>query len=214
MTKIQRAYYAIIPADVRYSDISPNAKLLYGEITALCNQEGFCWASNSYFAKLYKTQPRTVSRWVGELKEKRFIYYEVINETKRKIYLTQDKIVLPPGQNCPTPPGQNCPHNNTIDNNTVNTLVAFDAFWKIYPRKTSKKVAQRAWEKLKPDEKLIKKIMEALPNHCKLEQWVKDDGRFIPHPATWLNQARWEDEIKSKTKVGGGRFESIKSKQA
>ena len=53
MEEIKQGYYAIIPANVRYDkDISPNAKLLYGEITALCNQKGFCWASNQYFSNL------------------------------------------------------------------------------------------------------------------------------------------------------------------
>ena len=47
-------YYAIIPSNVRYSDLKPNAKLLYGEITALSNKHGFCFASNKYFANLYK----------------------------------------------------------------------------------------------------------------------------------------------------------------
>lgn len=61
-------YYAIIPASVRYDEhLSANAKLLYGEITALANQKGYCWATNSYFAKLYRVDKRTVTRWVGEL---------------------------------------------------------------------------------------------------------------------------------------------------
>ena len=48
-------YYAIIPANVRYdTNLKPNEKLLYGEITALSNQKGFCYAQNQYFAKLFK----------------------------------------------------------------------------------------------------------------------------------------------------------------
>lgn len=63
-------YYAIIPATVRYSDLIPNAKLLYGEITALCNKEGYCYASNSYFADLYGVDIKQVSRWIGNLSDK------------------------------------------------------------------------------------------------------------------------------------------------
>jgi len=60
-------YYAIIPADVRYADITPNAKLLYGEITALCSKEGYCWAGNPYFAGLYHVSRKSVERWLSEL---------------------------------------------------------------------------------------------------------------------------------------------------
>ena len=53
-------YYSIIPAEIRYDpDLPPNAKLLYSEITSLCNKEGYCYASNKYFSKLYKVNKIT-----------------------------------------------------------------------------------------------------------------------------------------------------------
>lgn len=58
-------FYAVIPAHVRYANISAHAKLLYGELTALTEKEGFCWASNGYLAKLYDAGSRSVSRWVS-----------------------------------------------------------------------------------------------------------------------------------------------------
>lgn len=61
-------YYGIVPAHVRYADIEPNAKLLYSEITALCNIEGYCWASNEYFADLYEVGTRVVQKWLKSLK--------------------------------------------------------------------------------------------------------------------------------------------------
>jgi hypothetical protein len=64
------AFYAVIPADVRYDDRLPQgAKLLYGEITALCNMKGFCWSRNPYFANLYQKDERTINRWLKALKD-------------------------------------------------------------------------------------------------------------------------------------------------
>ena len=69
-------YYAIIPADVRYADIPANAKLLYGEITALCNKTGVCFASNDYFAKLYGVNKISISRLIKTLIDENFITAE------------------------------------------------------------------------------------------------------------------------------------------
>jgi len=66
-------YYAVISAEVRYADITPNAKLLYAEITAFCNMNGECFASNRYFANLYGKSKTTISNWIRELKTNNFI---------------------------------------------------------------------------------------------------------------------------------------------
>tara|TARA_R110001583_G_scaffold8915_1_gene42079 strand:- start:3999 stop:4622 length:624 start_codon:yes stop_codon:yes gene_type:complete len=83
------SYYAIIPAEVRYSDLKPNAKLLYGEITALSSKEGYCFATNNYFAKLYNVTKNTVSLWVSQLHSSGFISVELIKKgeqiTERRI---------------------------------------------------------------------------------------------------------------------------------
>lgn len=88
MKKEQPSYYANIPADVRYCEyLNANSKLLYGEITALCNKEGFCWASNKYFADLYKVTPTSISLWIKKLRDNGFIDYEIKDNFRRKIYL-------------------------------------------------------------------------------------------------------------------------------
>jgi len=87
------SFYAIIPADVRYDKVlCANAKLLYGEITALANKEGFCWASNEYFAKLYEVDKNTISRWVSSLRAQGYIRVEIIDRVDRKIFIADSRI--------------------------------------------------------------------------------------------------------------------------
>ena len=70
-------YYAIIPANVRYSkDINANEKLLFAEITSLSNSTGICWASNTYFSKLFDCTPQAISKWVKNLERNGFIVCE------------------------------------------------------------------------------------------------------------------------------------------
>lgn len=78
-----KSYYAIIPANIRYDqELSANAKLLYGEITALCNEKGFCWASNEYFEELYGVGKRSVQRWIDSLVDRGYLLRNFLhNET-------------------------------------------------------------------------------------------------------------------------------------
>ena len=67
-------------------------------------------------------------------------------------------------------------------------------FWPAYPRKVGKSNAEKAWRKLDPDPETVKDIITAIAVQRESDQWRRDEGQFIPHPATWLNGRRWEDE--------------------
>ena len=71
----------------------------------------------------------------------------------------------------------------------------FNQFWSAYPKHIAKQSAVKAFEKLKPDEKLLEAMLKAIEMQKESKQWEKDGGAFIPYPATWLNQHRWEDEL-------------------
>ena len=76
-----------------------------------------------------------------------------------------------------------------------NWKVRFAEFWAIYPRKAGKGEAEKSYSKINPSMELHKKILKAVQVACTSRQWRRDNGQFIPYPATWLNQRRWEDEI-------------------
>ena len=118
-----RSYYAIIPANVRYDKrLKPNTKLLYGEITALCNEKGFCWAGNEYFADLYCVNKETISRWISDLIKfgylnREIIYKEGTNQIINR-YLRINQYPIDEKRN--TPIDEKVKDNNTSINNTFN----------------------------------------------------------------------------------------------
>ena len=71
----------------------------------------------------------------------------------------------------------------------------FAEFWQAYPKKVGKKAALASWKRLRPDAALFDNIMQAVTAAKHSEQWNREGGRFIPNPATWINQGRWEDEL-------------------
>jgi len=103
-------YYAVIPADVRYSKkLTPNAKLLYAEITALCNMNGKCTASTQYFATLYNVSKTSVQNWLKILEDnKHIIRHNIFKEGTKEILSRHIKLVNSPTQ------------NNFRDNNNIN----------------------------------------------------------------------------------------------
>jgi len=70
----------------------------------------------------------------------------------------------------------------------------FDRFWARYPKKVGKDAAWRIWQRQKPGDDLTNQMIAAVDRQVQQPQWLKDDGQYIPNPATWLNQGRWNDE--------------------
>ena len=124
-------YYGIIPSNVRYDKrLTPNAKLLYSEITALCNDKGYCWANNKYFADLYEVSTTSISKWISSLIEFGYLtsainYKEGTKEILHR-YLRlvidpiEEKLNTPIEEKLNTPIEEKLKDNNTINNNTIN----------------------------------------------------------------------------------------------
>lgn len=142
--------FAILPANVRYDEsLMPNAKLLYAEITALCHKEGYCWATNAYFASLYGVSIRAVQNWLKALKQNGYITYELSlgedkEDTVRKIYLNMlnqssphEEKFIPPMKKS-SPPHEEIFTLNNKRNITNNNICAADSKV-VYPRKQFKK---------------------------------------------------------------------------
>jgi len=71
----------------------------------------------------------------------------------------------------------------------------FETFWLQYPKKVGKAAAMKAWKRVKPDAALYDRIMQAVEKSKQSEQWTREGGRYIPNPATWINQGRWDDVL-------------------
>lgn len=125
-------YYAIIPANVRYDkELKDKAKLLYGEIVALSNKNGFCYANNSYFAELYNVSTTTISLLIKDLIDKGYIYSEIIYKENSKEIQHRYLRIIKEGiyENLNTPLRnlnegiyENLKDNNTRDNITSNNI--------------------------------------------------------------------------------------------
>ena len=113
-------YYAIIPAEVRYSkDLTPNAKLLYAEITALCNMNGKCTASTEYFCKLYEVSRGAVQNWLKMLDDNGYITRVLIyRQGSKEILSRYIKLVDKPSlKMCTDNTNINITNTNLTDSN-------------------------------------------------------------------------------------------------
>ena len=96
-----------------------------------------------------------------------------------------------PGNSLRTEPNRT--EKNRTEENPPKAYDYFSDFWKEYPKKTAKADAQKAFGKLNMNDALMERVMDGLFRAIESEAWLKDGGKFIPYPATWINGRRWED---------------------
>jgi hypothetical protein len=201
-------FYSILPADVRYSsNINSMEKLLFAEISALCNYKGYCWASNKYFGELFKKHPGSISRNLSKLALHGFIKIQLVKEGKhtdsRRISLIHnpsEKVYTYPKQYCEEPLNKNVKHNNKKEKHKL-----FEEFWDAYNFKKSRKLCYTKFMQLSLT--VCKKCVVA----AKAYSESITDVKYKKHPSTWLNQGCWDDEIQDKNQQGftGGGFENM-----
>ena len=204
------SYYAIIPADVRYDKQLPQgAKLLYSEITALSNKNGYCWASNDYFAKLYSVSIGTIKSWLKCLEDNSYIHRVIKYKSGSKEVEQRFISLAPRSENLPPSVrklthtrSENCPDNNTSTNKNIrasSTLESdFEKLLKLYPKKVGKKPALAAYKRAmtrKKNPTTNKAIQTGIVAYRK---WLAEKGtekQFIKDGSTFFNQESWNDYL-------------------
>jgi hypothetical protein len=216
-------YYAIIPADVRYDkDLRPNEKLLYGEITALSDKHGYCWATNRYFAELYEVTVKCVSKWINHLIEKGYLFSKILYEEDGKT-VSQRIICVRPIREEDNPPihqKEDTPlhqKEDTLSIKSSNIIIQdiitqevnekenkkrkseselesdFEELWKIYPRKVGKKDAFKHYKAAIKNGTTNEQIRQGIENY---NAWLKakNETEFIKHGSTFFSKEAWNDD--------------------
>lgn len=178
------------------------------EIDSLDNGEDGCFASNEHLAKFCQCSERKVSESISKLVSLGYVNVASFDGRKRFLRSCLEKTASQTSKNCEAD-SQKLRDSNTSRNTRRNTNKSisrigadneiyhgFDDFWRTYPRKVSKPTAIRAWNKLKPSDDVQSAIAADISKRLASE-WAGKDIQYIPHPASYLNQRRWEDETTS-----------------
>lgn len=226
---MNKSYYAIIPANVRYdAELTPNAKLLYGEITALCNEKGYCWAGNAYFAELYGVSKVSISKWVGSLIEQGYVVSDMqYKEGSKEILHRYLRIVNTPIKekfNTPLtkvkePIKEKFKDNNTFNNTTNNTsnkdIVGQPdhAPYKDVIDYLNQKTGKQFRKNTSSTQRIIKARFK--------EGFTLEDFKKVIDTKTdeWINDKKMSEYLRPQTLFGADKFEGYlnqksKAKQA
>lgn len=186
------------------TELTLQEKVFFVEIDSLDNENG-CYANNEYFAKFFGLSKSRVSEVINSLEKKWFIKIQIDQNQGNKRIITVEGSSPKPKRVWakaeegypPKPKHNNIINNNTLNNNN-NNICEFESFWLIYKRKIDKGRAEKSFNRLTAQEKIL-----AAGGAKKWAQYWdadKTDLQYIPHPTTWLNNKRWQVEPPKATK--------------
>ena len=198
--------------------LTPAAKIVLYWLADHHNGEtGDCFPSHKRLAELSEMTDRSVRNHLGDLADRGLI--QIIQRNRDNGSQTSNGYLLMlndthgdtgPRKNIPTPkenisthPQKNIPILNLVNNNLVNeplysVQIAFDKFWKIYPRRVGKAKAKEAFNKA-VRKVTLDTIISAVEEYAYIVKGK--DKKFIPHASTWLNQERWDDELEMPVSI-------------
>jgi hypothetical protein len=189
-----------------------------------CEADAVLLRGKLFIRQIDRVKEHQIERWIDELAENGLLF--IYEDNKRK-YLQMNNWEKGRAQHSkyPHPPARvnmclrlhtranKCPVPDPVSDTDTDTdkdpptptggvvvVCEFDQFWQAYPRKIGKAAARRAWAKAKTRPALTA-IIAAIEAQRASEQWRKDGGQFIPHPATWINAGRWDDEVHTPAAV-------------
>lgn len=155
---------------------------------------------NESLGKLFDKSERSVSRTIGALEKKGLIttFHKVMAGGGEIRFISVDKNFSQGWTKMSSEDGQKClENNNKINNNKYNNIYvhSFNKFWDKYPKKVSKKKSLDIYTKIVTSEEIEQSLLKGLDSYKEKWRIEGTDVKYIPNPSTWLNQARWEDEV-------------------
>lgn len=193
--------------DEEVAKLTPFARLLYMGLWGICDDNYATFPDRPEWikAQVFPYDTVDIKKLLGELeKTVKIIPFEFENKKfwYLKNFFKHQRVEKPSKPKYPQYSGELPNYSPTTPAEAKRSKVKrkednnlFDLFYKSYPKKVARVKAEQSWNKIDPDEKLFNEIMAGLERYKKCSQWTKDDGQFIPHPTTWLNQKRWNDEV-------------------
>ena len=198
MSPDAKAYYALLlmniwDYDTQYSMPSDDATI--AKILEI-NLEKWMKLREEIFLCFTEKNGRITSHRLKQEKDKQVKYRKTQSDKGKLGGRPQKAVALPElnhGEPVVKPPNPNPNPNPKKDKKTY--ALDFEAFYQAYPKKKAKDEAWKAWNKRNGDMPAIEILLDAIKNQTLTEDWQKEKGKYIPFPATWINQGRWADDV-------------------
>ena len=212
-------YGLISRAVMRDKNLSIQAKAIYSYLCSFANTDGESFPSRSIATAELGVNKDTYTKYLSELKDKGYLTVKQLTEKgvfKSNHYFINSYPCLKLSDTVPSDTvlpdtvvsdtKSNSLKSNSLKSNSDIYTRKFEEFWETYPRKKAKGDVFKVWNRLKPNDELFNLIIDAVKKQKLSEDWTKDNGKFIPYPATWLRGQRWLDECKEKSQEKGGNW--------